>query len=100
MGHGGKGANEAVAAAKVGASVVMITAVGGVGRSGASLVVDFSALWSASFVAREPGAVRGDFLVELRGFEPLTSVVHSPARFTAPPLPRASTAEGALLDPS
>jgi hypothetical protein len=40
-----------------------------------------------------------DLLVELRGFEPLTSVVQAPARFTAPPLPRAGTAEGALLDP-
>jgi hypothetical protein len=28
-----------------------------------------------------------DFLVELRGFEPLTSVVQVPARFTAPALP-------------
>ena len=28
MGHGGKGANQAAAAAKLGASVVMVTAVG------------------------------------------------------------------------
>ena len=29
----------------------------------------------------------GEWLVELRGFEPLTSAVQAPARFTAPPLP-------------
>jgi hypothetical protein len=32
-------------------------------------------------------AVRGDFLVELRGFELLTSAVRALKRFTAPPLP-------------
>ena len=32
-------------------------------------------------------SICADFLVELRGFEPLTSAVQAPARFTAPPLP-------------
>jgi hypothetical protein len=36
---------------------------------------------------REPRAVRADFLVELRGFEPLLSAVQAPARLTGPPLP-------------
>ena len=31
--------------------------------------------------------VRGDFLVELRGFEPLTSAAQAPPRQTAAPLP-------------
>jgi hypothetical protein len=32
-------------------------------------------------------SVRADFVVERRGFEPLTSAVQAPACFTAPPLP-------------
>jgi hypothetical protein len=34
-----------------------------------------------------PGAARADFLVELRGFEPLTSARQAPARRTAAPPP-------------
>jgi hypothetical protein len=35
----------------------------------------------------ETAAARRDFLVELRGFEPLTSAVQTSAPFTAPLLP-------------
>jgi hypothetical protein len=38
-------------------------------------------------VAEEITWVCADYLVELRGFEPLTSAVRAPTRFTAPPLP-------------
>jgi hypothetical protein len=35
-----------------------------------------------------------DFLVELRGFKPLTSAVQASARLTVPALPRVNTTEG------
>ena len=38
-------------------------------------------------VAQEITSICADYLVELRGFEPLTSAVQAPARFTASPLP-------------
>jgi hypothetical protein len=37
-------------------------------------------------VAEEITSICADFLVELRGFEPLTSAVLAPTRWTAPPL--------------
>jgi hypothetical protein len=37
---------------------------------------------------REPGAVRADYLVDRRGFEPLTSAVQAAARLTGSSLPR------------
>jgi hypothetical protein len=42
---------------------------------------------------QETTSVRADFLVELRGFEPLTSVVETHAA-TVPPLPRLNIAQG------
>jgi hypothetical protein len=38
--------------------------------------------------------------VELRGFEPLTTRYRRPRAVTAPPLPRANTAEAAPLNPT
>jgi hypothetical protein len=39
------------------------------------------------FCQRGITSICADFLVELRGLEPLTSAVQAPACFTAPPLP-------------
>jgi hypothetical protein len=41
-----------------------------------------------------------DYLVELRGFEPLTSAIRAHACWRRPPLPRPHTAEGAPVDPA
>ena len=40
----------------------------------------WNALLTRDYGRREPRAVRGDFLVELRGFEPLTSSVPGQTR--------------------
>jgi class 3 adenylate cyclase len=52
-----------------------------------------------TFSTAPVSAICADFLVELivelRGFEPLTSAVRAFARVTASPLPRVNTAEGA-----
>jgi hypothetical protein len=42
---------------------------------------------SDDFRTGETTAARADFLVELRGFEPLTSAAQAPARRTAASLP-------------
>jgi hypothetical protein len=47
-------------------------------------------------VAEEITSICADFLVELRGFEPLTSAEPAPVHVTARPLPRANTAEARL----
>ncbi len=49
---------------------------------------------------REPRAVRGDFLVELRGFEPPTSAVGARGNGSAASGSAGLTVEGAPLDPA
>jgi hypothetical protein len=44
-------------------------------------------------VAEEITSICADFLVDLRGFKPLTSAVQASARLTVPSLPRANTTE-------
>jgi ribokinase len=59
MGHGGKGANQAVAAAKLGADVVMVTAVGD-DMFADKTIENFAALGiDTTFVRRVPGKASG-----------------------------------------
>ena len=45
-------------------------------------------------------SICADFLVELRGFKPLTSTAQAPVRGDGVAASRANTAEGAPLDPT
>ena len=94
MGHGGKGANQAVAAAKLGADVLMATCVGG-DTFADDTIRNFQSLGiDTSFVRRVPGKASGvaTILVEPSGENSIVIVKGANADLSPDDIERASEA--------
>jgi ribokinase len=94
MGHGGKGANQAVAAAKLGAEVVMVTAVGE-DLFGDNTITNLAALGlDTRFIKRVPGKASGvaTILVEPNGENSILIVKGANADLTPDDVERAGEA--------